>query len=103
MALRPLTCACPVMPGRTKWRLACSWLYNGKYSMSSGRGPTMLISPLMTFQSSGISSRLLERSILPNGVSRSLSGKGLPCASTASFMLRNLIISNGLPCKPGRT
>src|SRR5947207_1603311 len=44
-ALRPFTCAQPVIPGRTSWRRACWVVYSGRYSMSSGRGPTRLMSP----------------------------------------------------------
>ena len=69
---------------------------------SGGRGPTKLISPLITFHSSGSSSRLVLRKALPNEVKRSSSSKGLPCVSTSSLIERNFIISNGLPCRPGR-
>src|SRR5690554_573286 len=101
--LRPLTCAQPVTPGRTSWRRYCSVEYKGRYSINNGRGPTKLISPLSTFHKPGNSSKLLERRKLPKGVIRSESGNGLPLASTASRMVRNLIISKGLPPLPGRT
>src|SRR5699024_2392316 len=103
IALRPLICAQPVTPGRTSCRRYCSAEYKGRYSISKGRGPTKLISPLSTFHNPGNSSKLLERKKLPKGVIRSESGNGLPLASTASRMLRNLIISKGLPPLPGRT
>src|SRR5690554_5724530 len=70
IALRPFTCAQPVTPGRASWRRYCSCEYSGRYSINSGRGPTRLISPLSTFQSSGNSSRLVARRKLPNGVMR---------------------------------
>src|SRR5690554_7791921 len=50
-----------VTPGRTSWRRNCSLEYSGKYSINKGRGPTRLMSPLSTFQSSGNSSRLVAR------------------------------------------
>src|SRR5690554_2365360 len=103
MALRPLISAQPVTPGRTSWRRYCSLEYKGRYSINNGRGPTKLISPLSTFHSSGNSSKLLERKKLPKGVMRSSSGSGLPFASCASRIVRNLIISKGLPSLPGRT
>src|SRR5690554_4666409 len=90
--LRPFTCAQPVTPGRTSWRRYCSALYNGRYSISNGRGPTKLISPFSTFHNSGSSSKLVERNQLPKGVKRSESGSGLPSASTASRMVRNFTI-----------
>src|SRR5690554_2347422 len=91
-----------VTPGRTSWRRNCSLEYSGKYSINKGRGPTRLMSPLSTFQSSGNSSRLVARRKLPKGVMRCSSGSGLPCLSVASSIVRNLIISNGLPFRPGR-
>ena len=54
------------MPGRTSWRRACSGEYSGRYSISSGRGPTRLISPASTLTSSGSSSRLVRRSHRPS-------------------------------------
>src|SRR5271157_1054895 len=76
IAFRPLTCAQPVIPGRTSWRLACSGVYRARYCISSGRGPMRLKSPLSTFQSWGSSSRLVLRRNRPSRVSRSESGSG---------------------------
>src|SRR5690348_10836832 len=42
-ALRPLTCAQPVMPGSTSWRRDCRREYRSRYSTSNGLGPTRLI------------------------------------------------------------
>src|ERR1035438_6083955 len=72
------------------------------YSIRRGRGPTKLISPFITFHSWGISSRLERRSRRPKVVSRSLSESRLPSASLASFMLRNLWMTKGRACRPGR-
>jgi hypothetical protein len=60
-----------VMPGRTDNSTsrvsAGQWLTK---SRSSGRGPTMLISPLSTFHSWGSSLTLVSRSQWPKGVMR---------------------------------
>lgn len=69
--------------------------------MSNGLGPTRLISPLRTFMSSGNSSRLVERNILPNRVNRSTSGSNIPSGSLFSVIVLNLNIINGLPFSPG--
>src|SRR5690606_29451558 len=102
-AFLPFTWAHPVIPGRTSWRRAGSGVYNGKYSISNGRGPTRLMSPLSTLNSSGSSSKLVLRKKRPNLVSRCSSGKRRPFSSRASVIVRNLYIVNGRPCNPGRT
>ena len=56
----------------------------------SGRGPTRLIWPRSTLNSSGSSSRLVERRKRPSAVSRLASGRGLPWRSKALRMVRNL-------------
>ena len=60
-----------------------------------------LISPRRTLINSGNSSRLVFRRILPNSVSRSVSGRAWPAASVSSRMVRNLRSVNGLPSRPG--
>ena len=60
-----------------------------RYSVSNGRGPTRLISPLSTFQSSGNSSNEVARSKLPKRVKRSESGKSAPSALRAFVILLN--------------
>ena len=71
--------------------------------LSRERRSIKLMSPLRTFQSSGSSSRLVERRKRPKAVRRMLSGNRLPSVSRASVMVRNLSILNGFPCKPRRT
>ena len=78
MALRPLTCAHPVIPGLTKWRRDCTGLYRGRYSTRRGLGPTKLISPFNTFTRPGNSSKLLDRKKVPKDVMRSESGREFP-------------------------
>jgi hypothetical protein len=56
----------------------CNAVHLGKYSGSSGLGPTKLISPLSTFQSCGNSSRLVLRRNLPSPVSRCSSAINFP-------------------------
>lgn len=57
----PLTCANPVMPGRTLRRNRCSWDIRSTSEITVGRGPTSDISPLTTFHSCGNSSILYLR------------------------------------------
>lgn len=102
MALRPLICAQPVMPGRTSWRRACVLLYRGRYSTNNGLGPMRLMSPLSTLMSWGISSKLVLRMNLPTGVRRTASGRRFPTASFFSFIVLNLMTLKSLPCLPGR-
>lgn len=70
MSLRPLTCQRPVMPGvvmqMTGRKLPIFSFSRGRY----GRGPTRLISPLMTLKICGSSSRLYLRMNLPTFVTR---------------------------------
>ncbi len=49
IALRPFTCAQPVIPGLTICLLACSGLYHKRYRINNGLGPTKIISPFNTF------------------------------------------------------
>ena len=100
IAFRPLTCAQPVIPGRTSCRRPCSGVYRGRYSISRGRGPTRLISPRSTFHNSGNSSRLLARKKRPKGVSRCASGSNAPLEPRSSVIVRNFIILKGEPCSP---
>ena len=101
-AFRPFIWAHPVMPGLNSCLLACISVYSGKYRINKGLGPTRLISPFRMFQSSGSSSRLVERKNAPKRVSRSPSGRSFPSASFESNMVRNLIMLNGMPLRPGR-
>src|SRR5688572_32781047 len=48
---RPFTCAHPVIPGFTRCRLFCSRLYNGRYSINNGLGPTNDMCPDSTLKS----------------------------------------------------
>ncbi len=93
---QPFTWAQPVMPALTLWRsmycgmrcLNCS-TKNGR----SGRGPTMDISPLRTFQNCGHSSRSWRRSHEPTGVARVSSSSahtGPVRSSASSGMVLNL-------------
>ena len=95
-ALRPFTCAHPVIPGRTSWRRNCSGEYRSRYSIRSGRGPTRLISPRITFHSSGNSSRLIRRRKAPKRVILSAS------QPSPMLIVRNFRVVNGFPRKPGR-
>ena len=59
--------------------------------MGSGRGPTRLISPRSTFQSSGSSSRLVERREFPPG------GEPLCVAATSPVrIVRNFRMDKGV-------
>ena len=91
IAVRPLTCAQPVTPGSTLWRIRWSSLYSSRYSGSSGLGPTRLMSPFKTFQSCGISSSEVLRRKLPSGR-----------AVLLSLNVRNLISIKILSPNPGR-
>lgn len=103
MALRPLHCAHPVIPGRTSCRLTCSLLYRGKYCTNSGRGPINAISPFSTLTSCGSSSMLVERTNLPTLVNLCSSGRRLPSLSRSSVMVLNLITRKIFPLRPGRS
>ena len=70
MRVRPLTCAQPVMPGRTSSRRRWRSVYRSTWSRRSGRGPTRLMSPRSTFQSCGSSSSEVRRSRWPARVMR---------------------------------
>ncbi len=99
---RPLTCAKPVRPGRTKNRALSASEKYGRYCGRSGRGPTTLMSPRSTFHRLGSSSRLVRRKKRPSGVRRAASS---PRSSPqpGSRMVRNLTITKSFPCKPGRS
>lgn len=102
MAFLPFTCAQPVMPGLTSCRLFCRELYKDKYSANKGLGPIRLISPLITFNNWGISSKEVLRMNLPISVNRSESGNKLPFLSRLSFMVLNFMIRNIFSFLPGR-
>jgi hypothetical protein len=102
IAFLPPTCAKPVTPGRTSCRRRWRSLYRGRYFVRSGRGPTRLMSPFITFQSCGSSSSEVDRRKCPNGVSRASSGSKAPFASRMSDMVRTLTSRNGAPWRPGR-
>ena len=70
--------------------------------MSSGLGPTRLMSPRSTFHNWGNSSRLVARSHRPTRVRRTASGNRSPLASRCSDMVRNLSSQNGFANLPGR-
>src|SRR5688572_11082038 len=65
IALRPFTCAHPVIPGLTSCLLFCKDEYKGKYSTNKGRGPTKLMSPLITLINWGSSSKEVLRINFP--------------------------------------
>ena len=50
-----------VIPGRTLSTCRCSAVYMATYFGTSGRGPTMLMSPMNTFHNCGSSSTLVLR------------------------------------------
>lgn len=102
MALRPLTCAQPVMPGRASSRRFCSALYRSTYAIGNGRGPTRLMSPMITDQSCGSSSRLLDRRRRPSGVRRFSSGRCAPSSLRSSVIVRNFATTIGSAFLPAR-
>ncbi len=71
----------------------------------SGRGPTMLISPLSTFQSCGSSSMRVFRMNRPTRVTRgSFSSANLaPRTSASTRIERNLFSMNARPNSPARS
>ena len=101
-ALRPCTCAQPVMPGRASSRRRCDEVYLSTYFTGNGRGPTRLMSPLITDHSCGSSSRLLERSRRPSGVSRASSGSRLPSGWRSLVIVRNFGGVIGWESRPAR-
>ena len=101
IALRPFTCAQPVIPGLASCRLACREEYRERYCISSGRGPTRLISPRSTLINSGNSSNEVVRSHTPNPVNRSPSESNFPSPSRASVIVLNLSRANGFSFNPG--
>ena len=102
-AFRPLTWAQPVIPGRTSCLLACSGVYSGRYSINNGRGPTRLMSPRRTFQSSGSSSILDALRILPSRVSLMPSVSVSISLPSVRVIVLNLINLNVRPPSPGRS
>ncbi len=102
-AFRPLTWAQPVIPGRMSCLLACSGVYSGRYSNNSGRGPTRLMSPRRTFQSSGSSSRLDALRILPSRVNLMPSVSVSTSLLAVGVMVLNLISLKVRPPSPGRS
>src|SRR5260370_31110660 len=97
------TCAHPVMPHFT----LCRDMYQGSSlrnfctkKVSSGRGPTTLISPCRTFRNCGNSSRLVLRKKRPNGVIRASERQGcwgLDASELFTNIVRNLNIFNRFP------
>src|SRR5215216_2670230 len=65
MECLPLTCAHPVIPGRTVCRLRCSVLNKGRYSIGNGLGPMRDMSPFSTFHNWGNSSSDVKRNTSP--------------------------------------
>lgn len=100
---RPLTCAHPVMPGRTSWRRRCVSLYNGRYCTNKGLGPIKLISPFITFKSCGTSSSEVDRTNFPTLVNRCASGRRFPEVSFSSVIVLNLTTLNIRSFFPGRS
>ena len=103
IAFRPLICAHPVIPGFTSCRRACSGVYRSRYWTRRGRGPTRLMSPFRTLNSSGSSSKLSRRRSMPKPESRASSGRRFPSRFRRSRIVRNFSSVNGLPPNPGRT
>ena len=62
----------------------------------------MLISPFKILNSSGNSSKLVERKNFPNFVSLTSSGSSSPFSSRSSVIVRNLYILNIFSSFPGR-
>src|SRR5439155_321711 len=85
------------MPAFTLWRsMYCGILplNSATNSGRSGRGPTMDISPLSTFQNCGSSSMFELRSILPSGVRRGsfrLANTGPVWASASTYIDLNVL------------
>ncbi len=98
----PLTCASPVTPGRTSCLRFSNGEYRLRYRTRRGRGPTMLMSPLITFHRVGSSSMLVDRKIRPNFVSRSSSVTSRPSSDTF-LIVRNLRRRKICPLSPGRS
>ena len=101
MAFRPLTCAHPVIPGRTSWRRACSGVYKSRYLMTSGLGPIIDISPLSTLNNCGSSSSEVFLRKAPTFVMRCSLGSRLPSSSFSSVIDLNLMMLKILPFNPG--
>lgn len=74
----------------------------GRYSTRSGLGPMIAMSPLTMLNTSGSSSRLVERRARPNFVRRRSSGSRFPSASRSSVIVRNLYRLNTFSSRPGR-
>ena len=93
-----------MIPGRTDKTRAQRSGYTVVHFSTSGRGPTMLISPRSTFRSCGVSSSLLRRSHRPRLVT--LAGEprsNRPFSAAASSRIeRNLSSRNGRPPRPIR-
>ena len=60
------------------------------------------MSPRITLNRVGNSSRLDDRKNLPSRVIRCSSGSGTPLRDSSSRIVRNLNIQNGTSCQPGR-
>ena len=69
---------------------------------SCGLGPITAMSPFKMLNSSGSSSRLVERRNLPYAVRRTSSGSNLPLASFSFVMVRNLTSLKIFSSFPGR-
>jgi len=89
-----------VLIGRYSW-IGIGAVVREGVTIGKGRGPTRLISPFSTFQSSGNSSRLVLRRKRPSDVSRSASVSKFLASSLGLIIVRNLYIPKGLPFSPG--
>ena len=88
------------MPGFNRSILLSSPSSLSAYPGTSGRGPTKLISPISTFQSSGNSSSLYLRNFAPSGVMRLSPFTEIELSEWPTVMERNLYIVNNFPCCP---
>ena len=102
---RPLTCAQPVMPGRTARRPRSRSVYCATCAGSVGRGPTIAISPRRTLTRLGSSSSDVRRRILPTRVMRASpvsTAIPAPMCSAPATIVRSLSTSNSRPRRPTR-
>lgn len=109
---RPLICAQPVIPG-TKWcmPLCVRSSMRSYWLKSAGRGPTKLMSPQITHQIWGSSSRLVRRRRDPKGVThlwgfsrRWVATAGVRVSIVLNLGIKNLLLSRptlSLQCRAG--
>ena len=100
-ALRPFTCAQPVMPGRTSWRRAApassgEVLHEQRAGADKAHVAPQHVEQLGQLVEAGAPQQPAQR------VRRCVVGQQLAVRSRSSVMVRNFTISNGTPPRPGR-